>query len=309
MVMPDAAPLLMKSSSSSSSSFSTLVIGSCCLTGRFPVVGTGPLLTDFLVLADGFGSFFSFVISNKFRRSDDWDAVEDCRSSVVSLVLSFVNSASDRRSEEFCVDFAGAGSTCEESLPELFFMVRDARERSFGAGVRLGTEDGAGVLETGIEGRFGATPVGRLECDGRGEFNAFNCCACDCASLSNSSFFLRCSCTNELTETSSVEGFGTVRDTRAADSIMISLVRSRSWSFSSAASFRISPSCLSSLNRSSSRIRCLFTSFATSRSTLSELSVALTIAFCSFTLLSSGDMFASRFDRSFSNFFAQYSSC
>mmetsp|Transcript_4253 Transcript_4253/g.9487 ORF Transcript_4253/g.9487 Transcript_4253/m.9487 type:complete len:272 (-) Transcript_4253:439-1254(-) len=271
MVMPDAAPLLMKSSSSSSSSFSTLVIGSCCLTGRFPVVGTGPLLTDFLVLADGFGSFFSFVISNKFRRSDDWDAVEDCRSSVVSLVLSFVNSASDRRSEEFCVDFAGAGSTCEESLPELFFMVRDARERSFGAGVRLGTEDGAGVLETGIEGRFGATPVGR--------------------------------------ETSSVEGFGTVRDTRAADSIMISLVRSRSWSFSSAASFRISPSCLSSLNRSSSRIRCLFTSFATSRSTLSELSVALTIAFCSFTLLSSGDMFASRFDRSFSNFFAQYSSC
>ena len=71
--------------------------------------------------------------------------------------------------------------------------------------------------------------------DGRGEFNDFNCSASNLRNLSISSFFLRCSAIKDDADTSSSDGFGTVREILAAVCISISRTRSRSRVRSSAA--------------------------------------------------------------------------
>ncbi len=64
--------------------------------------------------------------------------------------------------------------------------------------------------------------------EGSGEFIDFNCSTSNLRNLSISSFFLRCSAMKEDAETSSLEGFGTVRDILAAASTSISRTSSRS---------------------------------------------------------------------------------
>lgn len=75
----------------------------------------------------------------------------------------------------------------------LFFIVKDAKDSSFGGDTRFGIGAGDGGLATGGGGRRGDMPIGGFWGDGSGEFNDFNCCCCACASLSSSSFFRRCS--------------------------------------------------------------------------------------------------------------------
>lgn len=64
--------------------------------------------------------------------------------------------------------------------------------------------------------------------DGRGEFIDLSCSTSNLRNLSISAFFLRCSAMKEDAETSSLDGFGTVREILAAASTSISRTSSRS---------------------------------------------------------------------------------
>jgi hypothetical protein len=123
-------------------------------------------------------------------------------------------------------DGDGGGELAGASL--FFPIVSDANDISGeldrtagGAGARCNT--GGGIL------------AGCLPGVGSGELRDCNDFLSNCRSRSIASFFLRCSWTNDETETSSFDGLGTVREILAAVYSSISRTFSRSRSFASAA--------------------------------------------------------------------------
>lgn len=119
----------------------------------------------------------------------------------------------------------------EDGAPPL--LLRAVGCGDSGIDLRIGA--GLGFATGGARKGDGGIPTGILPGDGSGELSDFNDCRSSCRSRSISSFFFCCSRTNDDTETSSFVGFGTVRDTLAADIVSMSRTRSRSRSFSSAA--------------------------------------------------------------------------